>query len=236
MKADGMTIEPRTDVAPRRGGAERTTALEAFVRRETEVFPTGLVPEISLHLAREAREIFVAADSFMDGRLGARPYWAFAWPGGQGLARYLIDHAHLVAGKRVLDIGAGSAIGAIAALKAGAVSALAADIDPLAATAARLNAAVNDVVLRVTTEDILGDLPDVDVILIGDLVYEPDLQIRVGAALEAAVARGTPVLYGDRTSARRPRRDFVQLAEFEAPLTPALVDDFVERSRVWRLG
>jgi predicted nicotinamide N-methyase len=211
-------------------------AREAFIRAETTVGVAPLTPEIRLHLATAARDIFATAEALMDGRMGSQPYWSFAWPGGQALARYLIDHPELVAGKRVLDIGAGSAIGAIAALKCGALSALAADIDPLAQVAARLNSALNGVDVEVTDRDLLGTVADADVILIGDLVYEPDLLIRVGAFVEGAVAAGRMVLYGDRTSARRPRQAFRQLAEFDAPLMPALVDDFFERARVWQLG
>src|SRR5690606_23520032 len=115
-----------------------------------------------------------------------------------------LDHPHLVADKRVLDIGSGSGLGAIAALKAGARSALAADIDPLADTAAVLNARLNGVDLVTTREDLLSSNPPFDVVLIGDLVYEPDLQIRVGALLDTLQRAQIPVLYGDRTSARRP--------------------------------
>jgi predicted nicotinamide N-methyase len=211
-------------------------ALVRFVTKNTTVRVAELVPEIPLHLATAARNIFVEADELLDGGLGSRPYWAFAWPGGQGLSRYILDHPELVAGKRVLDVGSGSGMGAIAALKAGAVSALACDIDPLADTAARMNATLNAVTLATTREDLLSTRPTVDVVLIGDLVYEPDLQMRVGAFLETVKAMGIPVLYGDRTSARRPRTDFELLIEYEAPLTPPLVDDFIERSRVWRLG
>lgn len=212
------------------------TDLEDFVTGNTTVGTAELVPEVKLHLATAARTIFVAADELLDGGLGSRPYWAFAWPGGQGLARYIIDNPELVRGKRVLDIGAGSGLGAIAALKAGAVSALAADIDPLADMAAIMNGRLNGVALATTREDLLAARPEADVVLIGDLVYEPDLQIRVGALLETLKEMRIPVLYGDRTSARRPRRDFELLIEYEAPLTPPLVDDFIERARVWRLG
>jgi predicted nicotinamide N-methyase len=211
-------------------------ALADFVTAETTVGAAPLVPDLRLHLATAARDIFLTAEALMDGRLGSQPYWAFAWPGGQGLARYIIDHASLVAGRRVLDIGAGSAIGAIAALKAGAARALAADIDPLAVVAARMNGVLNGVPLEVSSADLLGTLPDADVVLIGDLVYEPDLLIRVGAFIEAAAAAGRIVLYGDRTSARRPRQPFRLLAEYDAPLMPPLVDDFRERARVWQLG
>lgn len=209
--------------------------LERFVAQNTTVGTAVLVPEIKLRLATSARSIFVDADALMDGHLGCRPYWAFAWPGGQGLSRYILDNPHLVAGKRVLDVGSGSAMAAIASLKAGARSALAADIDPLADTAARMNGQLNGVDLATTREDLLSAKPAVDIVVIGDLVYEPDLQIRVAAFLNTLKQSGIPVLYGDRTTARRPRQDFELIIEYEAPLTPALVDDFIERARVWTL-
>ncbi len=213
----------------------RAADLVRFIERETVIGSTVLVPDIRLHLARDARDIFVTAEDLLDGGRGSQPYWAFAWPGGQGLARYILDNPALVAGKRVLDLGAGSGLGAIAAMKAGAHSVLCSDIDPMAVAACDLNAATNDVQLDVTTADLLGLKPEADVILIGDLVYDPDLQIRVGLLLDAARAAGIPVLYGDRTTARRPRQGFNLLIEYEAALTPALVDEFIERARVWSL-
>lgn len=223
------------DGAAARSVETRPTAesIEAFIRAETAPGRAPLVPEIALHLARDAREIFSAADVFMSSGLGARPYWAFAWPGGQGLARYVLDNPSIVAGRRVLDIGSGSAIGAIAALKAGAAVATAADIDPLAVVVARMNAALNGVELVCESKDLLGMPADADVVLVGDLVYEPELQIRVGAFLAEAAARGVRVLYGDRTTARRPSIPLRELAEYEAPLEPALMEDFIERARVW---
>jgi predicted nicotinamide N-methyase len=209
--------------------------ITAFVRNHTTRTTAPLVPEIALYLATDPRGIFQLASDFCDEGLGSRPYWAFAWPGGQGLSRYILDHPSLVAGKSVLDLGAGSGMAAIAAMKAGAKSALAADTDPLADAAAVLNGEVNGVIISSTTEDFLGHDPDVDFIIIGDLVYEPDLQIRVGAFIERAHRRGIPMLYGDRTSARRPRLEFQLLQEYEAPLIPSLVENFIERSRVWQL-
>jgi predicted nicotinamide N-methyase len=209
--------------------------IRAFVNEHTALMAAPLVPDIRLHLATDPRGIFQNASDFCDEGLGSRPYWAFAWPGGQGLARYILDNPALVAGKRVLDIGAGSGLAAIAALKAGAASALAADIDPLADAATALNGRANAVHLATTTDDLLGRDPDAELIIIGDLVYEPDLKIRVGAFIERAHRRGIPMLYGDRTSARRPQLDFEMIQEYEAPLVPALVENFIERARVWRL-
>jgi predicted nicotinamide N-methyase len=206
-----------------------------FVATHTHHARAALVPEIVLHLAKDARGIFEAADTFVDSGLGARPYWAYAWPGGQALARYVLDHSDLVRGKRILDVGAGSAIASIAAMKAGATRARAADIDPVACAAARMNAELNGVFIDITSLDLLGAPVDCDVLIIGDLVYEPDLKTRVAALIDAAIAANVTVLYGDRTSARRPPQRFHLLEEYEAPLTPPLVEDFVERARVWRI-
>jgi predicted nicotinamide N-methyase len=204
-----------------------------FIRGETVPLAAPLVPEITLHLARASRDIFRAAETYE--RPGERwpPYWAFAWPGGQGLARYILDNPHHVAGRRVADVGAGSGVGAIAAMMAGAKSAAAVDPDPLACAAVRMNAAQSLVAVDARCEDPLGSPPDADVILIGDLVYEPELETRVTGFLEAARSRGAKVLFGDRTTARRPRVDFQLLAEYRAPLMPALEDTHIEHARVW---
>ena len=126
-------------------------ALEAFIRGSTKITPVRLVPEIRLHLATDSQRIFQRAEELE--RPGERfpPFWAFAWPGGQALARYILDTPAIVAGRHVIDIGAGSGIAAIAAMQAGAASALAADVDPLAALAIRRNAAANGVAVETTT-------------------------------------------------------------------------------------
>lgn len=210
---------------------------DVFVRQATVETPVALVPGLRLLLASDAHGIFEAAEALPlpPGRVRLQPYWAFAWPGGQGLARYLLDHPELVVGRRVLDVGAGSGIASIAAMQAGAASVLAADIDRCAEIAIRLNAGLNDVAVAVTTADVLGELPDCDVVLIADLVYEPELATRVAGFLAALSAAGRTVVLADRTSARRPPLDFELVAEYGAPLTPALEDLHFERARVWRL-
>jgi len=210
--------------------------LETAVRHQTLLTTTALVPEIRLHLARDPTGIFAAIDALE--RPGDRypPYWAFAWPGGQAMARLLLDRPERVAGKRVLDIGTGSGIAAIAAARAGAARVLAVDIDPLATVAVELNAAANGVGLATLTGDVLGDLPAADVVLIGDLVYEPELQTRMAATLETARRQGLDVLIADRTSARRPPVALDALADYDAPLTPPLPAHAFERARIWRLS
>ena len=210
-------------------------AIADFIHRKTDQIVPPLVPELRLHLAHHAHDIFQDAFTFVGGGVGARPYWAYAWPGGQALARHILDHPELVRGKRVLDLGAGSAIAGLAALRSGAKSVTAADIDPLAAVAATLNAALNNVSIAATTDDLLGADTDFDLIIVGDLVYEPDLQDRVGAFIASHHRRGIPLLYGDRTTARRPPGNFRLVADHAAPLTPALDDTVSERARVWQL-
>ena len=209
--------------------------IEAFIRDSTVLTPVRLVPEVRLHLARDSQRIFQRAEEVE--RPGERfpAFWAFAWPGGQALARYLIDTPAIVRGRRVVDIGAGSGIAAIAALQAGARAALAADVDPLAELAIQRNAAANGVVVATTTRDILGEPIDADLVVIADLVYEPALATRVAAFLEAAADAGTDVLLADRTNARRPPLSFSLIAEYDAPLTPDMHDLNLERARLWRL-
>lgn len=207
----------------------------AFIHAETMLLTPPLVPEIELHLARASRDIFRAAEQYERTDERWPPYWAFAWPGGQGLARFILDNASLVAGRQVADVGAGSGLAAIAAMKAGAAGAVAIDPDPLSWAVIRMNAAQNGVAVDAVLEDPLGSTPSTDLILIGDLVYEPELETRVTAFLEAAVKQGTSVLFADRTTARRPKLNFVLQAEYTSPLVPALEDTHIEHSRVWLL-
>lgn len=207
--------------------------LTAFIRAETVIGVAPLVPEVRLHLARASREIFQAAERFE--RPGERwpPYWSFAWPAGQGLARYLLDNPALVRGRRVVDIGAGSGLAAIAALRAGARAARAVDCDDVACAACAMNAGLNGVSLDVAHADPLGEDVDADLVLVGDLVYDPDLGVRVTRFLEQTLARGATILFADRTTARRPPLEMTRVAHYRAPLEPALEDDFVEHANVW---
>jgi predicted nicotinamide N-methyase len=208
--------------------------LERFVLQHTSLVSAPLVPEIPLHLASDARDIFQARTEFAPSS-DWPPYWAFAWPGGQALARHVLDNAQLVAGKTVLDIGSGSGISAIAAKRAGAARVTAADPDPMASLAIGINAGHNGVEIAVSTDDILSSPPDADLVLIGDLVYEPDLATRVARFLEAAQVSKTMVILGDRTTGRRPPLAMTLLADYAAPLTPLLEESHFERARVWRL-
>src|SRR5712671_4864715 len=127
-----------------------------FIRANTKLMPVPLVPEIRLYIAEESLPIWQKTEDELGAMNVPPPYWAFAWAGGQALARYLLDNPDLVAGRRVLDLGSGSGLVAIAAAKAGATCVLAADIDALALAAIGLNAAANAVALDTTADDLLA--------------------------------------------------------------------------------
>ncbi len=206
-----------------------------FVIQATTATRVALVPEVRLQLAVHPQRIFQAAEQVRRAGDFLQPYWAFAWPGGQALARYILDHPDEVRGLKVLDVGSGSGIAAIAAMKAGAAEAFAADIDPMAAIAIKANARINDVEVATTTLDVLGVTPQADVVLVADLVYEPELAMRMAGWLELLAAQRRRVIMADRTTARRPPLAFELMAEYEAPLTPELLDFDCEKARVWRL-
>lgn len=159
---------------------------------EVQVIAPFLCPELRLWLLPPDARSWHASDPLALGM----PYWAFAWPGGQVLARYVLDHPEVVRGKRVLDFGSGCAIEGLAAAKSGA-SVACADIDPLAGVFALRNAALNQVSLEVTTEDLIGAEVQADVILAGDVCYSPELTARLVPWLRAQARRGVQVLIGD---------------------------------------
>jgi predicted nicotinamide N-methyase len=164
------------------------------------------------------------------------PYWAFAWAGGQALARYVLDNPETVRGRSVLDLGAGSGLSAIAARLAGARGVLASDIDAMALAALSLNARANGVAIPTTSEDLLRAPPGAfSVILVGDLFYERELAERVLAFMEAAAAMGTSVLIGDPKRSYFPSGRFVEAAQYPVPVTRELEDAEIKRTAVWRL-
>jgi predicted nicotinamide N-methyase len=207
-----------------------------FIRQNTGVLAPPLVPEVMLHLAHEAVPIWQKTEEEL-GEIGLPPpFWAFAWAGGQALARYILDHADIVGGKSVLDLATGSGLVAIAAMKAGAGSVLAADIDLFAVAAARLNAQANDVEVTVTDRDLLGDEPArFDVILVGDLFYEKALAERVHAWLSVAKSNGAHVLIGDPGRSYLPKSALEHLIDYNVPVTRELEDSEIKRTAVWRV-
>jgi predicted nicotinamide N-methyase len=213
----------------------------AFIRANTRLLAPPLVPEIRLHLAEESVPIWQKTEEELGEMNVPPPYWAFAWAGGQALARYLLDNPGLTAGKRVLDLGSGSGLTAIAVMKAGAASVLAADIDQFALAAAKLNAEVNGVAIDITAGDLLGSAGggqekiQADVVLVGDLFYERQLADRVLAYIEAAAKGGALILIGDPKRSYFPAGKFTLAAEYQVPVTRELEDAEIKRTSVWRL-
>lgn len=211
-------------------------AIRRFIAANTRLLPPPLVPEIVLHLAEESLAIWRQTEEELGEMNVPPPYWAFAWAGGQALARTLLDTPGLVRGKSVLDLGCGAGLAAIAALQAGAQSVLAADIDLIALVASEMNAAANGVALQTTADDLLAGLPRAfDVLLVGDLFYERQLADRVLALIEPASAAGTLVLIGDPERTYFPKGRFTQVATYKVPVTRDLEDAEIKNTAVWRL-
>ena len=209
--------------------------IPAFIRANTRVAAPPHTPEIRLHLADDAVALWELTETAL-GEIGLPPpFWAFAWAGGQALARYVLDHPEIVCGKSVLDIGAGAGLVAIAAALAGAEKAVANDVDAFAAEAARLNAALNDVVIEPRTEDMIGKPAAADIILVGDLCYQQDIAARLIAWLEAEKAHGKTILIGDPGRTYLPKEGLTRIAEYDVPTIRALEDSDMKRTGVWRL-
>lgn len=209
----------------------------AFICANTRLLSPPLVPEIKLHLAAESLPIWQKTEDELGQMNVPPPYWAFAWAGGQAAARWLLDNPNLVAGRSVLDIGAGSGLTALAARRAGAASVLAADIDAIAIEAVVLNAAANALDVATTTEDLLAAPPGrFDVIIVGDMFYERDLADGVLRFIEAAAPSGSVILIGDPQRSYFPRDRFLKVVEYAVPVTRELEDSEIKRTAVWRLG
>ena len=205
---------------------------EDFIKANAIVMAPPLVPEIKLYLASEVVPLWRATEEELAASGLPPPYWAFAWAGGQALARYLLDHPEIVRGKRVLDIGAGSGLVGLAAAKAGAADVLAADIDNFACAAIRLNAAANDSAIRLTQEDLIGAPCAWDLILVGDLFYERPLAERLLAWL---TSMGIPALLGDPGRNYFPKSGVEELARYKVQTTRDLEDQEIRDTGVYRL-
>lgn len=209
-----------------------------FIRENTRLLSPPLVPEIVLYLAEESLPIWRKTEEELGEMNVPPPYWAFAWAGGQALARHLLDHRALMQGKRVLDLGSGSGLTAIAAMKAGAQSVLAADIDVVSLAAAHLNAEANGVAITTTSEDLLASPPSSEwgVVLVGDLFYERTLAEHVTAFIDAAARRGALILIGDPGRSYFPKGRFEKAAEYRVAVTRELEDAEIKNTAVWKMG
>ncbi len=222
-------------------GAAHPTAISdpvAFIRANTRLLPVPLVPEIVLHVADEAVPLWSKTEEELGEAGLPPPFWAFAWAGGQALARFVIDHPEHVAGKTVIDLASGSGLVAIAAMKAGANSVLAYDIDAFARTAIALNAAENGVRINARSDDLLDGLvaPEAQTILAGDIFYERDTAERAFAFLSAQAASGASVLIGDPGRSYLPKGKLRKLTEYRVPVTRDLEDAEIKNTAVWTLA
>ncbi len=208
-----------------------------FVRAHTALGPTPLLPELRLHLAGEITPLWQATEASLEATGVDPPYWAFAWVGGQALARHLLDRPELVRGKRVLDFAAGSGIAGIAAALAGAAAVTASELDALALAAIALNAAANGVAIATCAADLTAaPAHGFDVILAGDVCYERPMAERVAGWLAEAARQGTLVLLGDPGRAYRPKGGLVELARYTVKTTRELEDRDSRETVVWRVA
>jgi predicted nicotinamide N-methyase len=209
--------------------------ITAFILANTAPLPVPHCPTIALYLAHEAVALWQLTEAELEAQGLPLPFWAFAWAGGQGLARYILDNPKTVAGKRVLDLASGSGLVGIAAKMVGAASVLCADVDAFAAKAIALNAALNGVEVETTIVDLIGMAVDYDVILVGDLFYERDIAVPLFAWLKMHHAKGTHVLIGDPGRTYLPKSGLTAVADYQIEVSRALEDAEVKRTRVWQI-
>ncbi|QUS55409.1 class I SAM-dependent methyltransferase [Pseudovibrio brasiliensis] len=206
-----------------------------FILEQTRIHPVPHAPSISLHLADESVDLWRMGEEELEELGVPSPFWAFAWAGGQALARYILDNPEVVQGKRILDFASGSGLVAIAAMKAGAASAVAADIDTFASDAALINAAQNRVTIEVTAEDLLeSKLDGYDLICCGDVFYDPDMTAKVLSWLDASRrAEPIPILVGDPQRSYFPTSRLKHLQTYEIPVQRELEDNETKKTSVY---
>jgi predicted nicotinamide N-methyase len=209
---------------------------EDFVAANTALISPPLVPEIRLYLATEVVPLWRKTEEELGAEGVPPPYWAFAWAGGQALARYVLDHDGCVTAKRVLDFGSGSGLVGLAAAKAGAADVLAADIDAFAGAAIAMNAKANEAVVRITRDDVIGTACVWDTILVGDMCYERPLAERLVAWLTDCARDGALILLGDPGRSYFPKSGVEKLATYHVQTTRELEDREIRETSVYRFG
>ncbi len=194
------------------------------------------MPELLLHLATEGDTLWHMGEEELTATGLPAPFWAFAWAGGQALARYLLDNPEIIAQKRVLDFGSGSGLVGLAALHAGAASALATDIDVFACAAAELNAQANSVSLSTSSQDLVGQDGPWDTILVGDMCYEQPLAGDVETWLQDQASKGIDVFIGDPGRTYLPKDRLQKLISYAVKTSRELEDTDVRNTSVWRFS
>lgn len=207
-----------------------------FIARNTVIASPSLLPEMRLHLATEITPIWQASELALDQANVPPPFWAFAWAGGQALARHVLDcPPDRWTNRRILDFGAGSGLVGIAAMLAGAKLVRAAEIDPVACAAIELNAKLNGVEIEVVLDDQIDRDPGADIILVGDMCYEKPLAERLTAWLRLQAGRGIEVLMGDPGRTYKPTHGLVEVARYDVPTSLELEDREIREGIVWKL-
>jgi predicted nicotinamide N-methyase len=207
----------------------------SFIQAQTTIATPPLIPEIKLHLATEITPIWQATEATLEANDLPPPYWAFAWPGGQALTRFLMDQRQWIRGKRVLDFAAGSGLSAIGVAMAGAERSIANEIDDFAAEAIALNAEINRTPVEILRHDLIGRHEGWDVVLAGDVCYEKPMADRVIPWLRDLAGKGVTVLIGDPGRAYLPAQGLVEVARYDVPTTKELEDRELRPTRVLRL-
>lgn len=209
---------------------------EGFILANTALIAPPHVPEIQLHLADESHALWLKTEEELQEIGLPPPFWAFAWAGGQGLARYVLDNPGIIAGRSVIDIATGSGLVAIAAAKAGAANVIANDIDPFCEAAVRLNARANRAEIAFNGVDLIGQDLGWDVVLAGDVFYSKPMAESFFDWFAALRARGATVIVGDPGRAYLPKDRLKPLATYQVPVTRDLEDAEVKKTRVWALA
>lgn len=207
----------------------------AFIAEHSLIESPRLVPELRLHLASELLPIWQASEAWMQQEGLPPPFWAFAWAGGQALARYLLDNPSLVRDQGVLDFAAGSGLQGFAAKLAGAAEVQAVEIDPFACAAIAMNARLNRLEIRVREEDLIGKDEGWPVVLAGDVCYERPMAEAVMTWLRALAGRGALVLMGDPSRTYLPREGLEKLAHYAVPTTREIEDSDLRNAGVWKV-
>lgn len=211
---------------------------EGFIRANTALEAPSMVPEFKLWLATEYVPIWQATEAWLEEQNVDPPYWAFCWPGGQAIARYVLDNPHVVRGKRVIDFAAGSGVSSMAAARAGAASVTANDVDALSLVAARLNAAANGLSIDTNMDDWLagrGSEPAADVVIAGDVCYEREMSARALAWLRSHADLGRLVLLGDPGRNYFSAQGLEELERYRIPTTLQLENKGMRETVVWRV-
>lgn len=212
------------------------TDTESFIRAQTRALPVPSVPSIRLYQADEVTPLWLMTEQDMQTQRLAPPFWAFAWSGGQALARYILEHPEIVRGRRVLDIACGSGLVGIAAIKAGAKSVLCNDIDAYAGAAVALNAELNTVKLAFTGENLLArSAPDADIILAGDICYEKPMTDAMLTYFRRAALHKIEVYIGDPHRTYFPKTGLIRLADYDILTNADIEDAAIKPASVWKL-